>query len=302
VRILHVDTGREMRGGQRQVLLLSKGLTAAGYESVLLARENSPLFQAAEQANIAVYPANLRNLWRRSKQAHLLHAHEARAHSAAALASQVPFVVSRRVAFPPKQSMLSKWKYHKASRFLAVSEFVAGELERSGIDKQKIDTVYDGVDAEGREGQWCVDGPAIALASGDPAKGRDLLEQASHLAKVPLLYSNNLPADFARSASLFVYITRSEGLGSAALLAMAMGIPVVGSDVGGLREALGFGDAGILVPNVPEAIAAAIRRLREDSDLAKTFIERGKTRVFQTFTTQILIETTLASYRRALAG
>ena len=42
MRILHLDAGREMRGGQWQVLRLIEGLAAAGVESILMARENAP--------------------------------------------------------------------------------------------------------------------------------------------------------------------------------------------------------------------------------------------------------------------
>ena len=95
-------------------------------------------------------------------------------------------------------------------------------------------------------------------------------------------------------------MTRAEGLGSAALLAMSMGVPVIASNVGGLPEALGHGEAGILVANNPNEIAAAIRRIREDFTLGQTLIERGKKRVAVWFTAQRMVEGTLASYRRAL--
>ena len=38
MRILHVDTGRSLRGGQRQLLMLLKGLKERGHEQTLLAR------------------------------------------------------------------------------------------------------------------------------------------------------------------------------------------------------------------------------------------------------------------------
>ncbi|MGC8794925.1 MAG: hypothetical protein ACP5U2_16210, partial [Bryobacteraceae bacterium] len=43
MRIVHVDTGRQMRGGQWQVLFLHEGLLRAGHESLLLAPAGSPL-------------------------------------------------------------------------------------------------------------------------------------------------------------------------------------------------------------------------------------------------------------------
>jgi hypothetical protein len=212
----------------------------------------------------------------------------------------LPFVVSRRVAFAVKRSLLSQWKYRKAARYLAVSQFVAAELARAGIAKDKIDVVYDGVEDDVPQAHWSSELPAVALASADPAKGRDLVEEAARLAKINVIYSHDLTSDL-KSASMFLYLTRSEGLGSAALLAMASGVPLIASDVGGLPEVLGFGQAGLLTPNDPQKIAAAIQRLREDSSLAQTLIERGKIRVAQHFTARQMIESTIASYRRALA-
>ncbi len=299
--MLHIDTGRELRGGQRQVLFLLQGLHAAGVESTLLARTDSPLFQSAAALGVPVYSATLKILRDQSKLADIVHAHEAHAHTTASLCSRAPFVVSRRVAFPIKRSPFSKWKYRQASRYLAVSQFVAAELARSGISNGKIDLVYDCVQPAITPATWTLTNPAVALASRDPAKGRDLVARAAQLANFPIVYSEDLPKDLL-SASMFIYITRAEGLGSATLLAMSMGIPVIASDIGGLPEALAHGQAGLLTPNDPEKIAAAINHLREDSTLGRTLIERGKQHVAEFFTIEHMVENTLASYRRALAG
>jgi glycosyltransferase involved in cell wall biosynthesis len=300
LRILHVDTGREMRGGQRQVLLLLSGLRSTGEVCTLLAREGSPLFESAVNAGFAVYSADLGNLLIHSGRADIVHVHDARAHTLAALAARTRFVVSRRVAFPVKRSPLSQRKYRRAARFLAVSHFVASVLESANIAKNKIDVVYDGVDPNIAPGEWSAGGPVVALASADPAKGRALVEEAAEITGLEVTYSDDLIHDLQR-ASMFVYATRTEGLGSAALLAMAMGIPVIASDVGGLREALGFGEAGVLVENDPALIAAAMRRCREDSAFVLTLIEQGKQRVAKHFTAQTMVDRTLESYRRALA-
>ena len=90
-------------------------------------------------------------------------------------------------------------------------------------------------------------------------KGSDLAREGAKIAGVELHLSDDLQADLP-SASLLVYITRSEGLGSAALLAMAYGVPVVASRVGGLPEIVSHCENGILTDNEPTAIAQAIRR------------------------------------------
>lgn len=290
-----------MRGGQRQVLLLMSGLAKAGNECVLLAHEQSPLAEAAMRAGYAVRNAEAKELWQSSKQAAIVHAHDARAHTLAAIASRRRFVVSRRVAFPVRRSVASLWKYQRAARFLAVSQFVANQLQTAGIRREKIDVVYDGVEALTSTDHWRTANPAVALATRDPQKGRDLVEQAAQIAQVEVRYSENLASDLLR-ASMFVYITRSEGLGSAALLAMSMGVPVIASNVGGLIEIFRDGASGLLVRNEPKEIAAAMRRLLDEPDLAPALITRARERIAGRFTKEHLVEGTLSSYERALAG
>ena len=301
MRILHIDTGEELRGGQRQVLLLLDALSEAGHESVLLAPKGGPLEGLARMAGIPVSAATAKELWRLSGQAALVHAHDARAHTIAAIASRRKFVVSRRVAFPIHRSLASSWKYQRASRFLAVSQFVARELMAAGVREEKIDVVYDGVEVNGPMASWSAQFPAVALASQDPQKGRDLVEKAAELAQIPVVFSENLPADLRR-ASMFVYITRSEGLGSAVLLAMSMGVPVIASAVGGLTEVFEDGVSGIFVRNDPREIASAMRKVVNEPELAHGLIEHGTARITEKFTKQHLVRATLASYERALAG
>ncbi len=114
------------------------------------------------------------------------------------------------------------------------------------------------------------------------------MERAANIAAVPVVFSSDLPGDLVR-ASMFVYITQSEGLGSAALLAMAMGVPVIASRVGGLAEVFEDGVSGLYVTNQPEEIAAAMRTVRENPGLAATLISGAQQRVKQMFSKELLV-------------
>lgn len=292
-----------MRGGQYQVLLLLQALRDAGEESVLLARRGGPLWTSATAQGFDVYPSEVKEVWRCSKQVDIVHAHDARAHTIAAIAARSKLVVSRRVAFPVKRSLTSAWKYQRASRFLAVSRFVAGELEAAGIRREKIDIVYDAVDtnklAAGSAEAWNSSYPVVALASSDPLKGRDLVQSSAALAGIPVVFSSDLNRDLQK-ASMFVYITRTEGLGSAALLAMYMGVPVVASAVGGMTEIFTDGVSGLFVENRQDCIAAAMRRVKEELGLAQCLIVAAQKRVRECFTRDQLLQGTMTSYRRTL--
>lgn len=290
-----------MRGGQRQVLLLMRGLREAGHESILLGLRGSPLWVEASSSGFRVQDAGVITVWRESRDAALVHAHDAGAHTLAAIGCRNRFVVSRRVAFPVAQSIGSRWKYGRAARYLAVSQFVAGELEASGVGREKIDIVYDAVEAAEQADARGREGPAVALATGDPQKGRDLVERAAGITPMQVRFSDNLAKDL-RAASMFVYITRSEGLGSAALLAMSMGVPVIASGIGGLPEIVEDGVTGLLVENDPQEIARAMRRILNEAGLADALTERAKSLVAERFTKEHLVTATLRSYKRALAG
>jgi glycosyltransferase involved in cell wall biosynthesis len=81
-----------------------------------------------------------------------------------------------------------------------------------------------------------------------------------------------------RLASVFVFPSLYEGFGLPPLEAMAMGTPVVVSNVSSLPEVVG--DAALLIdPADPEAIADAVNRALTDADLRASLVQRGHERV-----------------------
>ena len=53
LRVLHVHTAREWRGGQRQLLLLATGLRDAGIEPLVVAPPASPLLHRLKSGGVA---------------------------------------------------------------------------------------------------------------------------------------------------------------------------------------------------------------------------------------------------------
>jgi glycosyltransferase involved in cell wall biosynthesis len=301
MRILHLDTGKQMRGGQWQALRLIEGLRAHGVECALLARAGSPLGEAARQAGCQVAPAGFARAAALARRCDLVHAHDARAHTLAALAGGAPLVVSRRVAFGGAGGPASRWKYGRPARFIAVSEFVKSTLVARGVPAEKIAVVYDGVPllnaAQPAAGRPRVLAPDTR---DDPQKGLALARQAAQLAGAELQLSASLQRDLP-GAAVFLYITHSEGLGSGALLAMSAGVPVVASRVGGLPEIIRHGHNGLLVENQAEAIAAAIRELLDDASLARRLGLAGRNTVMERFTVEHMIRGAMEAYRQVLS-
>lgn len=294
MRVLHLDTGRTMRGGQHQALQLMQALKARGVECALLAPEGAPLLEQARAAGLradGLSPAALR---RAARGFDLVHCHDARSHTLAALLAPVPFAVSRRVDFPVNTHWLSRWKYRRAALLLAVSQAVKRRLEAAGVPAAKITVVPDGVALPPRTST--LDGDIIAPASDDPRKGAVLVRRAA----ANVRFSDNLLRDLPAARAL-VYISESEGLGSAALLAMAHGVPVIASRVGGLPEIVIDGVTGILVDNDPAAIAQAAARLAGNRELAARLGAEGRRMVEERFTIERMTEKTLEAYRRVLS-
>lgn len=294
MRILHLDAGSTLRGGQHQVLHLLKALHARGLSPQLLAPASSPLFEHARLLGFDVLPLSWRALRANSPNFDLVHCHDARSHSLAALWSRVPVVVSRRVAFPVRKSYVSRWKYRQPALFLAVSEAVRRELIHAGVPAGIVEIVPDCTPVPNTTSS--LDGPILAIDSSDPRKGAALLRRTG----LDIHFSSNLAADLLH-ARLFLYITDSEGLGSAVLLAMAHGVPVVASNVGGLPEFVVHEQTGLLVPNDPAAIAAAAARLLSDPALAARISANARRLVLDRFTIDQVAEATLACYRRVLS-
>ena len=292
---LHIDTGAEMRGGQWQALYLLRELAARGHTARLLAPPGSDLLQAAQAQRLDARPLKMATLWAASRGADLIHAHDAHAHTLGLLPGK-PLIVSRRVAFPVGRGLASRWKYRRASQFLAVSEFVKRTLLDAGVDTRRITVVHDGVPLVPR-GDVSHRERVLALDSDDPGKGKQILEKAAALAGVPIAFSRNLGRDLGEAA-LFVYISDLEGLGSAALLAMAHGVPVIASAVGGLPEIVEDGSTGLLTANKPQAVARQIRRLLDDRPLASRLAAHARARVEQQFSLDHMVNETVRVYER----
>lgn len=79
-----------------------------------------------------------------------------------------------------------------------------------------------------------------------------------------------------RDAHAFVHVALTEGAPQVIYEAMGSGLPIVATDVGGVRSALDNGEAGLLVPpNNVEELTAAVERLRADSGLRNRLASRA---------------------------
>jgi D-inositol-3-phosphate glycosyltransferase len=103
---------------------------------------------------------------------------------------------------------------------------------------------------------------------------------------------------FYVAADVFVSTPWYEPFGITPLEAMACGVPVIGSDVGGLRYSIVDGATGYLVPaHDPESLARRLEQLRDDPRLAQSLGRCGLRRVRARFTWERVTRQLVDIYR-----
>lgn len=353
VRVLHVDSAREWRGGQNQVRLLAARLREReGVEQAVAGRAGSRLLSVVAERDVGTVPLpwgpalDLRAVARLAREAgswDLLHVHSSHALQAAVLAlaaSGAParLVAARRLDYRLK----SPGVWRRADLVLAVSDAVRRVAVGSGLEAPRVRVVHDGIDPEElapqrpgtlREAAAATpdvllvgaagalvghkDHPTFLRAAAVVARERpdvrfvvagegplrDRLEAlAGRLGLGDRLALPGHVPDVARSLAdldLFVMCSREEGLGTAALEAMAVGVPTVVTRAGGLAEVAGDAVPSV-APEDPDALAAEILRLLDDRAARERIGAAGRRRVEGRFTAGRMADATLAAYRQVL--
>jgi glycosyltransferase involved in cell wall biosynthesis len=109
-------------------------------------------------------------------------------------------------------------------------------------------------------------------------------------------------APLLAAADLLLLPSETESFGLVALEAMASGVPVVASDVGGLPEVVAHGATGFLAPvGDIEAMAGYCVRLLRDCAEAKRFAAAARARAAELFDYRIIVPRYEAIYERVLA-
>jgi len=369
MKIVHVDTGKEMRGGQHQILLLADGLRQRGHEQLIVCPDGSPLEERARRSGFRVFamlthdPGHAHGILQlrqqlNSERFEILHAHDGRGQTIAYLAtagSRARRAATRRVTFLPR-GLASRLGIHRlkydltCDGIVAISQFVRRLLVSAGVPEGKIDVIPDGIvtpdglpgsDVRARaRAQWefgeqefvvghvgaftpekgqetaiaamillaeKLPNARLALAGAVPAPAprhlKVLLDRAGHRVRL-VGYVENL-SEFFASLDLYIMPSLAEGLGSSALMAMAHGLAVVASRVGGLPEVVEEGKTGWLVapepgPASPAALAGAIAGAASDRQRLHEFGANARERAHR-FSSDIMVARTEASYKRLLA-
>lgn len=141
--------------------------------------------------------------------------------------------------------------------------------------------------------------PGIRLVVIGDGPMRTALEGLAESRRVAdrVLFLGDAPRDhvpgYLRQAELFVLNSTYEGLPHTVLEAMAAGIPVIATDVGGTGELVTDGTTGRLVPPGDEAaLRRAIQKTLADPKAARTMAERAQADLKDRFSLEAMVEQT----------
>ncbi|MFM0441865.1 glycosyltransferase family 4 protein, partial [Paraburkholderia strydomiana] len=105
-----------------------------------------------------------------------------------------------------------------------------------------------------------------------------------------------------RGCDLFVLPTHQEALGQAFIEAMAMGLPVIGTQVDGVPELIDSGVNGLLVPAQDiDALRGALTRLVDDAPMRVRLGRAGRIKTDSNFTVENMASETVDLYRRRIS-
>lgn len=270
----------------------------------------------------------------------LVQVHEGRSVKTAfahALAGGAPYVVTRRNQKGPSHTPLHRLMYRRAAAIVALSSAVADALRalESSLNPVIIPSATSGlpVDAahaaeiRARTGAAFLVGHVgalddaakgqrqlIALAErlgrradgihfmlvGDGVDEAALKAEAKGMSNVHFAGRVDNVGDYLAAFDIFAFPSRHEGLGSILLDALAFGLPVVATRVGGIPDVVADEVNGFLceVDDI-DAMADAIMRLSSDSALAQRIGAANRARA-ESFSPELMVERYDALYRRLL--
>ncbi len=231
--------------------------------------------------------------------------------------SQVPHITRR-------QRLLSNVAGRLVDEYVCVSQQSARLSIESGVAESRIRVIWNGIDL--RRFSFAgpkKDGPAIAVARLSPEKDLATLIAATAIIvrerpdfqlliagdgpcrealvgqvrqlglqqRVTFLGERHDVPDLLAKASMFVLPSLVEGISLTLLEAMATGLPVIATVVGGNPEVVRDSETGLLVPKQqPAAIAGAVLMLVDDHNLCLRLGTAARKRVDQCFEVGAMIQ------------
>jgi glycosyltransferase involved in cell wall biosynthesis len=280
--------------------------------------------------------------WFRRQRIDVVHTHDNRPliyGAAAARLARVGRVIhtqhGQSLRLSRRQTRLVNFMAGLTDRFVCVSNDSARLAVEQGVNPCKVGMVWNGIDTKRFRFAPNAGGPVVTVGRLQPEKDHDTLIRAAALAArrdtafrleiagdgpcLPRLREvtaelgleqtvrflgqvGDVPALLRRSG-LFVLPSVSEGVSLTLLEAMASGVAIVATSVGGNPEVVVDGETGLLVPpRDPAALADAFLRLRRDDADRRRLIAAGRERVEEWFDVRRMVADYEAHYAAEAAN
>ena len=204
----------------------------------------------------------------------------------------IPNGVDTAVFSPGNRSVAREALGLPEDAFVVLSAARSGKTSPfKGFDTLEAALPHIAQAAEGRD--------VFLLALGDDAPDTQI--GGVRVRFVPFVSQPAQVAEYYRAADLYLHPSRAENFPLAVLEAMACGVPVVASDVGGIPEIVVDGETGLLVPaDDPQALAAATGLLLTDDTRRAALASAGASRVAALFTLDRQVQAYLDWYAEIL--
>ena len=240
------------------------------------------------------------------KDCNIIHAHEAKGAQFSLLANllyKTPYIITRRVTFPVKKVWFNKLLYKRANRVVALSTAIKREILKSFeistieiIPSSYNDAVADEVTVKkirDRFNNKFLIGNIGALV--DSHKGQSLIiraakelqkyenihfifvgagkdeklfkDMAKDLTNITFIGFVDNVVDYIKALDLFIFPSRTEGLGSILLDVMKNKVPIIASNVEGILDIIKHDYNGLLVDLEISNIIEAILKIYKDEEL-----------------------------------
>ena len=147
---------------------------------------------------------------------------------------------------------------------------------------------------------YLTDLPITVSVVGNGPERHSLASRAQRCGVEPLIRWHGAVPDAGRrfaAFDVFVLSSHTEGTPIVLFEAMAAGVPIVATRVGGVPDVVSPAEAALVAPADPAALAAEIRALHRDPALGRARAQRASTRLLSDFAVEPWLERYAAIYR-----
>ena len=184
------------------------------------------------------------------------------------------------------------------AEFLTKESIVIGTVGRMEPVKDQLTLAHAFTQLFDQSGSQAKDLRLIMIGDGDlRVEAQNIVDNAGVAKQVWLPGSQENIPELMQAMDIFVLPSRNEGISNTILEAMATGLPVVATRVGGNPELVIEDSTGLLVPaDQPTAMADALYKYVVNPDQRKAHGQAGRERVEKNFKLEIMVENYLSVY------